>query len=78
MENNYESVSVDWEGKLYYGITLEWNCYHQIVDLSILNYVPQALKKCLHVKPKIPENQPHNHNITTYGAKVKYADPEDC
>ena len=40
-------------------------------------YLPQALKKYLHVKPKVPEHQPHKHNIPNYGAKVQLTELAD-
>ena len=38
----YEKISVDWEGKLFCGITLNWDYKNKHVDLSMPGYI----KKC--------------------------------
>ena len=35
LERQYNKISVDWEGKLYCGITLEWNYDKRFLDISI-------------------------------------------
>ena len=47
LKEHYE-ISVDWKGKLFCGITLDWNYTMRHVDLSVPGYVPQKLIKWQH------------------------------
>ena len=40
-------------------------------------YIDKALARFNHEAPKKPQNQPHEHTIPTFGAKVQYAKEED-
>ena len=77
MENNYEAVSVDWEGGLFCGIKLEWDYQNRTVDLSMPGYITKLLQHFLHPIPKKPENRPHYHVQPQYGTKVQLTDPRD-
>jgi hypothetical protein len=39
LKEDYEAVSVDWEGKLYCEITLDWDYANRTVNLSMPGYV---------------------------------------
>ena len=41
----YEKISVDWTGKLFCGITLNWNYQQKYVDLSMPGYIKNVLHK---------------------------------
>ena len=43
------TVKIDWEGKDFLGYTLDWNYKQGYVDLSMLEYVLQALEKLQHI-----------------------------
>ena len=47
LKNHYE-VAVDWKGRLFYGITLDWNYNLQHFDLSVPGYVQRKLTKYQH------------------------------
>ena len=57
------TISTDWEGKLYCGMTLDWNYKQQTVNISIPNYVSKYLHKFQHKMLKQAEVtnklQPH-------------------
>jgi hypothetical protein len=59
LETDY-TVSKDWTGGLYCGITLHWNYANKYVDLSMPGYIKDALHKFQHPLPKHPQYAPHN------------------
>ena len=48
LREKYE-ITIDWDAKLYIGITLKWWYTLRKVQLSMPNYVPDAIKKILHI-----------------------------
>ena len=51
LKENY-TVTEDWEGKLYCGITLKWNYDERTVELSMPGYIERALIRFQHTRPK--------------------------
>ena len=47
----YEGVSVDWEAKLYCGITMKWNYHLRTCELSMPGYISATLQKFKHIAP---------------------------
>jgi hypothetical protein len=43
------NISIDWNGTVYYGLTLEWDCKKRTVDLSLPGYIKAALHKYQHI-----------------------------
>ena len=76
LEQYYE-VSVDWEGKLFCGVTLDWNYKKGHVDLSVPGYVQRKLTKYQHPKPTKPQHSPYLSAPIQYGAKVQSPVPSD-
>jgi hypothetical protein len=76
LKENYE-ITVDWDGKLFCGITLEWDYKMGTVDLSMPNYVQDALLEFQHPAPTKPEHQPHRHNPPQYGTQIQMTEPLD-
>lgn len=76
LKQDYE-VTIDWEAKLYSGITFDWNYNTRTVDLSMPGYVDAALHRFQHPKPTKPEMQPHKHNIPQYGKAVQFVEEDD-
>jgi hypothetical protein len=65
LEQHY-TISKDWTGGLYCGITLNWYYLHRHVDL----YMP--------VPPsKRPRYAPHTWTEPAYGQRIQYAPPPD-
>ena len=71
------TVTEDWTGKLYCGLTLDWDYIHRHVDISMPGYVARALQTLQHPPPTRPQHAPHAWNEPTYGAKIQYAETED-
>lgn len=76
LKQDYE-VTIDWEAKLYCGITFDWDYDKGTVDLSMPGYVDAALQRFQHQKPNKPEYQPYRHNVPQYGKTVQYVEEED-
>jgi hypothetical protein len=66
------TVSTDWAGKNYCGLTFDWNYNDGYVDISMPNYVKEALHKFHHVS-KGKCHAPHKWSVPAYGSKVQYA-----
>jgi hypothetical protein len=77
LETDY-TVSKDWTGGLYCGITLKWNYSNKHVDLSMPGYIKDALHKFQHPMPKRPQYAPHNWTVPAYGQHIQFAPlPDD-
>lgn len=77
LKEDYEDISVDWDGKLFAGISLDWDYENQTVDLSMPKYIPDALHKFQHPMPTHPQDSPHPCNAPQYGVKVQQPEPLD-
>jgi hypothetical protein len=77
LEADY-TVSKDWTGGLYCGITLKWNYVSKLVDLSMPGYIKDALHKFQHPLPKRPQHAPHNGTIPAYVQRIQYAPLPDA
>jgi hypothetical protein len=69
LKQHYE-ITVDWDGKLFCGISLDWNYTMRTVDLSMPGYVQEALAEFQHLAPTKPEHQPYRHNPPQFGVKI--------
>ena len=54
----YYDITVYWKEELFVGIKLKWEYDKRTLDTHIPNFVPKALHKYQHVKPKIPQHAP--------------------
>ena len=70
LENDY-SVTTEWEGRRYIGITLNWDCKRRQVHLSMPGYVKKALKQFQHIMKK-EQQQSFPSTSIKYGAKKQY------
>jgi hypothetical protein len=66
LKTHYE-ITVDWDGKLFCGISLDWDYTKRMVDLSMPGYVQEALAEFQHSKPDKTEHQPYRHNPPQFG-----------
>ena len=53
-------------------MTLDWNYKKHEVNISMLDYVAEALIHFQHNDPKKTQYQPHPHIKPKYGEKVQY------
>ena len=70
-------MSVDWEGRIFCGITLDWNYDMGFVDLSVPGYVQKAQVKYQHPLPTRPQHSAYQAAPIKYGAKIQHPVPED-
>jgi hypothetical protein len=70
------TITTDWEGKQYCGITLDWDYDNGTVDLSMPNYVEQALQRFQHTQTQV-EHAPHNWTAPAYGTPIQYTPEPD-
>ena len=59
----------DWQGKLYCGITLDWNYREGYSNTSMPNYVVKQLTKYRYKAPKRPQHCPYEPEPRVYGKK---------
>jgi hypothetical protein len=71
------TMTTDWEGKNYCGLTLEWDYKARTCDISLPGYVERALHRFQHRPAKRPQYSPHAHQKTVYGAAQQLTIPED-
>jgi hypothetical protein len=73
------TVTTDWGGTLFNGLTLVWNYDAGYVDVSMPYYIPAAmLHRFQHAKPTRHQGAPHSWTTPNYGAKVQFATPADA
>ena len=71
------TISIDWTGSLYCGITINWDYNKRICDISMPTYIQEALHKFQNPAPSCPQDAPHAWNQPVYGADVQYSDQSD-
>jgi hypothetical protein len=72
------TISIDHTGSLYCGLTLDWDYAARHVDISMPDYIQQALHRFKHPLTAKPEDAPHHWTQPTYGAKTQFAAAEDA
>ena len=70
-------MTTDWEGKLYIGITLEWNYTKLTVELSMKVYLETSLHEFQHPKPSHPQDSPYQWTAPIYGSNIQLTPPPD-
>jgi hypothetical protein len=76
LEHDY-TVSKDWNGGLYCGITLKWDYVHKHVDLSMPGYIKDFHDKYQKHMPKRPQYAPYNWTVSAYDQRVQYVQLPD-
>ncbi len=62
LKNDYEEVSIDWEGTLYCGISMKWDYNKRTCELSMPGYVEKGLARFHHPTPTKPQYSPYPAN----------------
>ena len=71
------TVSEEWDGARYVGLTLNWDYDARTCDISMPGYVERALQRFSHPPPTRPQDSPHAWQKPNYGAKTQYAATPD-
>ena len=53
-------LTIDWEGKLYCGLTLNWDYNAHTFYFTMHGYIPEALHKFKHPTGQLPQHSPHH------------------
>ena len=67
------TISTDWTGKHYCGLTLDWDYTGRTVDISTPNYIHKVFHKYQHTPPDKPMYAPHTYNEPVYGKRRQMA-----
>ena len=73
---DYE-CTVEWEGKRFIRLTLDWDYAGGEVHISMPGYIDEVLVKLDHPRPKKKQHSPFPYTAPKYGEKVQYAKDED-
>jgi hypothetical protein len=78
LEAKYK-ITIDWEGKQYCGLTLDWDydSTPRTCDISMPGYIERALTRFSHPPPKRPQHSPHAWQAPQYGSASQLTAPED-
>jgi hypothetical protein len=71
------TITTDWTGTLYCGLTLKWDYDVGTVDLSMPGYIAKALHNFKSPPPTRPQHSPHVWAKPNYGAKTQFTEDED-
>ena len=74
--STHYDITIDWTGRTYCGLTLDWNYKEGYVDVSMPGYVVDALQQFQHTKPTRMQHTPHKWNQPAYGQRIQYADAD--
>ena len=58
--NLTHKVTTDWKGKIFFGLTFDWNYTKGYVDVSMPGYIPNVLHKFQRSTSKLPHRSPYN------------------
>jgi hypothetical protein len=64
-------LAVDWEGKIYCGITFDWHYEERYLDMSMPTYIPKVLTRFGHTKPNKPQHSPYKPFPKKYGKEAQ-------
>jgi hypothetical protein len=53
------TLTKDWTGNIYCGISLEWDYINQIINISMPNYIKKKMQGYNHDLPKCPQYCPY-------------------
>ena len=71
------TISINWTGPLFYGLTIYWDYAARTCKISMPKYLQTALLKFQHPAPKRPQHAPHSWEKHTYVAQLQYTQDND-
>ena len=71
--NTKYKTTVDWEGSKYCGMELQWDYNKGHVDISMPNYIRDALTRFGHTPPRTLQHSPHAWKSPAYGQRIQQA-----
>jgi hypothetical protein len=67
---HYE-ITMDWEGTVYSGITLDWDYKKLTCDISMPGYITNVLNRFQHDSPRTPQHTPSKTSLWCMVQKCK-------
>ena len=77
LHNHYQEVDINWNGKRFCSVHLDWDYDKCTCSLSMPGYVTNALHKFQHPKPNKVQDSPYPATAKQYGVNVQLTDPID-
>ena len=74
---NFYKITIDWSGKHYCGLTLDWDYENRFVDISMPGYITNLLTRMKHPTPSRRVDAPHAWTAPCYGRTVQHAPLQD-
>jgi hypothetical protein len=71
------TITTDWTGSKFLGLTLDWDYDARTLDLSMPGYIEKALQRFNVTPPKRPQHSPHAWVQPNYGAPTQLTAPPD-
>jgi hypothetical protein len=71
------TITIDWTGAKYVGLTITWDYENGTVDISMPGYVERALTRFQHQPSQRPQHAPHAWIPPSYGTKQQLTPPPD-
>ena len=72
LKEKYE-ITIDWDAKLYIGITLKWWYNLRNLQSSMPAYVPEAIKKIKTILSRKPQDTPASHITPKSSEIIQYS-----
>jgi len=77
MLQEHYTISQDWTGTTYLGLTLEWDYVNCTVGISMPGYIEKALQRFQHIPPTQPQHALHAWIPPQYRATTQLTNPID-
>ena len=71
------TLSEDWKGDLYCGISLKWDYEERTLDISMPGYIKKALQRYKHERSPRRQDAPYPAAPRIYGAAAQAPSPDD-
>jgi hypothetical protein len=71
------TLTEDWSGDLYCGITLDWDYQKRTVDISMPGYIQKKLQEYEHAMPKKPQHCPYSPEPKQFSTEAQRPLPRD-
>mmetsp|Transcript_17385 Transcript_17385/g.24552 ORF Transcript_17385/g.24552 Transcript_17385/m.24552 type:complete len:288 (+) Transcript_17385:996-1859(+) len=77
LRSNYE-ITIDWKGRHYCDLTLEWNYNNRYCDVHMLEYIPAMLSKFNYVPPYRKQHAPLPMDAATIWEEITTSKRKNC
>ncbi len=71
------TLTEDWTGDLYCGITLGWDYENCTIDISMPGYIKKKLQEYEHATPTKPQHCPYSPEPKLFGTEAQRPHPSD-